>query len=166
MKTLLKKNIFLYCSTIAEVLALDKIWKVVFEGADPGPADDFTLEFIDLRALHGLMGLQQKTIEKMLKLFDTQDNYHILGNIKEITSPSGKDFSKKEIYALLGINVQQMRFGVLLGRTETDIILMGVWPKYFAGAIKEDEKFLNYVFSAFIDLPDTWTRVDLITTIT
>ena len=141
------------------------IWKVKFEGKDPGPADDFVLEFIDMRDIHGLMAINQEHIEQMLKLFDTHKNYHILGNIKEVTSPSGENFSNKEIYALLGINVQQMKYGILLGRTENELIIMGVWPRHFAGAVREDEAFLNHVFFAFLNMPETWSRVDLITTL-
>ncbi len=140
-----------------------RTWKVLFEGAEPGAADDFELEFVDIRDILGkVIGLKHEAIDAIISRIKAHDNYHAIGNIKNVTDPEGEDLSKEAFFALLGIDKNELRFGFLILSTDEGTLIVGLWPGAYAEAVKDDERLLGGVIFAMIERPDNWRRVDLI----
>ncbi len=143
---------------------MDGSWSIIFEGPTKGVADDFTLAFSDVREIFGnYVGFQSEVYKELLSNFNKFEHYHAVGNIKKVMSPEQEDFSDRPIVALLGIDKNELKFGILLYLGETDTIILGLWPKQFFNAVKEDENILVGTLVAFLRAPDNWKRVDLIT---
>ncbi len=144
-------------------------WNVKFDGADPGPSDDFTLKFTnidDVLASEDQFVLVKKYVDDVLTLCRDNEHYNVIGNLKEILSPDGKDFSDKKIYALMGVHTgtgQSLQLGCLLAQFKDDSWgLLGLWPDAFAEAIREDKEILNGFLMAFVASPSDWERVDVV----
>ncbi|MCD6491161.1 MAG: hypothetical protein ACP6IQ_07775 [Candidatus Njordarchaeia archaeon] len=140
-----------------------KKWKVIFEGESPGAADDFTLEFVDIRDIMGkTLGLKREAIEIINDKIKNLDNYHAIGNIKEIVGPEGEDIIEEACIALLAIDQKDLRFGFLFAFIDNEITLLALWPEGYANAVKEDVKLLSGVIYYMVEKPENWKRVDLI----
>jgi len=143
---------------------LAKIWRVVFEGEEPGPADDFELDFADLRDLIGdTLILKEEALEILKKRLKQYDHYNAIGNIKDVSIPPGEEIIPlKAFFALLGIDKQELRFGFLMFLEGGRVILVAVWPEPYAEAIKNEPNLIGGVISSMIDDPDNWRRVDVV----
>ena len=143
---------------------LPRVWKIIFEGESPGIADDFELDFQDIRdILKGeFIGLKPEVLDIIKEKISSEENYHATGNIKEIISPEGEEISKDQFIALLGIDKKGLKFGFLLAFTSEGILVVAVWPKGYADAIKSNEKLLGGVIYYLVDRPANWERVDVI----
>lgn len=144
-------------------------WNVKFDGADPGPSDDFTLSFVNIDNIvksEEQFVLVDKYVDDLLNLCRDNDNYSVIGNLKEITSPQGEDLSDKRIYALMGVHTgtgQSLQLGCLLAQyNEGNWGILGLWPDPFAEAVKENNEILSGFLMAFIGSPNDWERVDVV----
>mgnify|MGYP000073557020 CR=1 FL=1 len=138
-------------------------WRVTFEGEEPGSADDFVLTFIDIRDIIGsYIGVKEKVMQILAELIEKHDNYHAIGNIKDIGVPEGEEIELESTWALLGIDKNELRFGFLFITTEQGIMLIGIWPGAYAEAVRENDRLLGGVIAAMLDRPDNWRRVDVI----
>jgi len=138
-------------------------WCVTFEGEEPGLADDFVLTFIDIRdIIGGYIGVKEKVMQILAELIEKHDNYHAIGNIKDIGVPEGEEIELESTWALLGIDKNELRFGCLFITTEQGIVLIGIWPRAYAEAVRENDRLLGGVIAAMLDRPDNWRRVDVI----
>ena len=140
-----------------------RIWKVTFEGESPGSADDFTLEFTDIRDVIGeFIGLKTEAIKKIKEKIEKYENYHEIGNVKEIVGPEGEGIVEEACIVLLGIDKNEMRFGFLLALAEDKISLIALWPKAYADAVRDNDRLLSGVIYYMVERPDNWRRVDLV----
>ncbi len=141
-------------------------WNVKFDGADPGLSDDFTLSFVDLDNIvksENQFALTDKYVNEVLSFCENRNNYYVIGNIKEIISPRGTDFSDKKIYVLMGIHATSQKLGCLLGQYKDDgWLILGLWPDYFAESVKWFHKSLKIWLMDFIISPNDWKRVDVV----
>lgn len=141
-------------------------WSIIFDGEDPGPSDDFALEFMDCSFLVGEPLLKNDFLEDLILLVKEQDQYNIIGNIKKINDDLGEDQTDKNIYALLGIMNNGLRLGFLLGNVidgETNYWhVAALWPENFALNVIKDQAIFKSALLSFVKKPDEWARVDLI----
>lgn len=144
-------------------------WNVKFDGADPGPSDDFTLSFVNIDNIvkpEEQFVLVDKYVDDILNLCRDNDRYSVIGNLKEIFSPQGEDLSDKRIYALMGVHTgtgQSLRLGCLLAQYQDgNWGILGLWPEPFAEAVKENNEILNGFLMAFVGAPNDWERVDVV----
>ncbi|MCD6515721.1 MAG: hypothetical protein J7L07_12415 [Candidatus Odinarchaeota archaeon] len=142
---------------------MSRIWKVVFEGEEPGVADDFELSFVDVRDVIGrFLGVKREAMNKITENIKNEEKYSAIGNIKEVVSPEGEELSLGGFIALLGIDKNDLKFGFLFAFIENEAMLIAIWPEPFADAIKENENILGGVIYYMVEKPDNWKRVDLI----
>lgn len=145
-------------------------WHVVFDGEDPGPSDDFMLNFVDCSDLVGEPLLNNNFIDDLILHIKKHEHYNIIGNIKNISDDNDEDQSDKNIYALLGILKNGLKVGFLLGNIileEKDLWhVAAIWPTDFALEVIKDQSVFQNALLLVIDDPDQWIRVDLITPIT
>ncbi|MCD6514171.1 MAG: hypothetical protein J7L07_04535 [Candidatus Odinarchaeota archaeon] len=142
---------------------MSRKWDIVFEGEEPGTADDFTLTFIDLRDIMGdFLELKEKAMRILVDLIKSHDNYHAVGNIKEVIPPELEEIELQSIWALLGIDKDDLRFGFLFRSSEEGSLLIGVWPKAYADAIKDNNRLLGGVIIAMLEKPNNWKCVDAV----
>ncbi len=141
-------------------------WDVTFDGEDPGAADDFVLNFVDCSFLVGEPLLKNEFIDDLILLVKKEDNYNVIGNIKEIVDDTGSDQSDKNIYAMLGIMKNGLRVGFLLGNLIEDgkdfWHVAAIWPDEFATSVIENQDVFQNALFAFIARPGDWSRVDVI----
>lgn len=146
-----------------KVQNLSVIWNVVFEGPTKGVADDFALQFIDVKEIFGnYVGFETQVFRDIVANIQKFDHYFAVSNIKEVKSPEDEDLSDRPVVALLGIDKNNLKFGMLLFVGENDTIILGLWPQPFFDAVKDDENVLAGTLVAFLKVPDNWQRVDLI----
>ncbi len=138
-------------------------WHVTFEGEEPGTADDFILTFTDMKEVVGnYLGLKEVVMKTLANLIKAHQNYSAIGNIKEIQPPPGEQVNIRGVWALLGIDKEGLRFGFLFVAMREGSILVGVWPKPYAEAVKQNERLLGGVINSMLRDPDNWRRVDVI----
>ena len=138
-------------------------WKVTFEGEEPGTADDFILSFTDMRDVVGnFWALKEKVIELLAELVDRHENYHAIGNIKDVATPGEEEVDVGAVWALLGIDKDDLRFGFLLVAIKEGTLLVGLWPEPYAEAAKENSRLIGGVIAAMLERPDNWKRVDVV----
>jgi len=143
---------------------LTRTWRVIFEGEEAGAADDFELDFYDIRDIlnKDFIGLKKEAIDIIKGKIKTEENYHAIGNIKEIIGPEGEDIVEERFLALLGIDKNELRFGFLFAFVEEGILLVAVWPKVYADAVRDNERLLSGVIYYMVERPDNWRRVDMV----
>ncbi|MGQ4891646.1 MAG: hypothetical protein ACP6IP_04055 [Candidatus Njordarchaeia archaeon] len=142
---------------------MSKIWKVTFEGEDPGPADDFNLDFIDMNETIGsYLALKKEALDILEKLMKEKENYNVIGNIKDVSIPIPENIPIGAFFALLGIDKEELRFGFLLLMGKDELLLVGIWPEPFVDAVKENTNIMNAVVGSMLEQPENWRRVDLI----
>jgi len=149
-----------------EINSEHSYWNIIFDGEDPGPSDDFALEFMDCSFLVGEPLLKNEYLEDLISLVKKNEQYNIIGNIKKIHDDLGEDQTDKNIYALLGIMNNGLRIGFLLGNViDGDINywhVAALWPEEFALNVMDDQEIFKNALMAFVEKPDEWSRVDLI----
>jgi len=142
---------------------MTRTWSVIFEGAEPGTADDFELSFTDLRdVLGGYRGLKEIALNILLELTRKHENYHVIGNIKNIIPPEGTSINESNVWVLLSIDNNNLRFGFLLSVTTESQLILGLWPEPYVEVVMDDERLLNGVIAAILERPDNWRRVDVV----
>lgn len=142
---------------------MESVWSIVFEGPTEVASDDLNLNFYDIREIFGnYVGFESSIFEELVGNFEKFEHYHAVSNIKEAKSPEQEDFSDKPIVALLGVDQNNLKFGILLYALKPDAIILGLWPKQFFDAVRDDEKILVGTLVAFLKAPDNWRRVDLV----
>lgn len=138
-------------------------WVVLFEGKKPGPADDFTVEFIDIREIIGKIPVYKRLLfEKLVENIKNYDNYYSWENIKGVNPPEEVPFELGNYFILLAVDNNNLKFGLFMILQGDDIILSGIWPEELAEAIKEDHEILDGVLHAFLERPDNWREVFLV----
>lgn len=142
------------------MIKLVKKWVVLFEGEKPGPADDFTIEFIDIRDIIGkIPSYKRMLLDKLVENVNTYDNYYPWENIKSVTPPEEVPFSLQSYFIILARDQNDLKFGLFMILLEDQVVLGGVWPKGLAEAISENEKILDGVLYAFLERPDNWKEL-------
>jgi len=142
---------------------LTRKWNIVFEGPTPGVAENFEIEFVDAKDVLGnYLGFKTTVFNELLGMINVNENYYSELTLKNITSPEKENFSDKPIVALLALDKNKLKFGLLLLITEEDTVIIGLWPSSFAQAIKEDENVLLGTLTALLRDPENWERVDVI----
>ncbi len=138
-------------------------WVVLFEGKKPGPADDFTVEFVDIREiLGGIPTYKPLLFEKLTENIKEQENYYPWENIKNVIPPEEVPFGLSSYFILLAIDKNNLKFGLFMILLEDQVVLGGIWPQEFAEAIKEDNEILDGVLYALLEKPDNWKEVFLV----
>lgn len=144
-------------------------WEVKFDGADPGPSDDFVLKFMrieDVLNEEDRFTLVDKYVADIVGLVKSNDHYNVIGNLKEIVSPTGEDLTRRKIWAFMGVHTgtgNELKIGSLLAQYKDDSWgILGLWPDPFAAAVKEDITILKGLLMAFIEKPGDWERVDIV----
>ncbi len=144
-------------------------WVVEFDGEDPGPSDDFTFEFASIESIirnSSDYKLSKNFINEISMLISSRENYSIIGNIKKITSPDGKVYTNKAIYALIGlieIDGTKLQTGCLLAEYSDDTFgLLGLWPDGLVEAVKSDRSLLTNLLKLIVNAPAKWDGVYLI----
>ena len=138
-------------------------WRITFEGKEPGAAGDFTLSFIDMRDVVGeFRRLKQEVLAALITNVEKYDNYYTIGNITQAVSPEQENVDTRITWAIIGIDKEGSRFGFLMVEINGSILIIGVWPKSYAEAIKKSERAFREVITAILTEPYNWKRVDLI----
>lgn len=144
-------------------------WQVTFDGADPGPSDDFIINFVkidDILPESERFTLVDKFVSDLVTHAESKSHYNVIGNLKDIKSPTGEDFSKRKIWAFLGVHTgtgTTLKVGCLLAQYQDDSWgILGLWPDPFSGAVKDDPNILKGFLMAFVESPDDWERVDIV----
>ena len=138
-------------------------WEITLEGASSGPEDDLVFKFGDMLEIKDVfISLKPEFVDALLTSIKENENYHVIGNIKQIAAPDGKDYSDREMFAVLGKNNQEIRYGFLFGWIKSNPVIVGLWPNHFWGAVKEDEEFVDVILYAMLKKPETWKRLDVI----
>ncbi|MFX0100160.1 MAG: hypothetical protein ACFFCS_11315 [Candidatus Hodarchaeota archaeon] len=149
-----------------EITGDQSYWHIIFDGEDPGPSDDFALEFMDCSFLVGEPLLKNDFLEDLISLVKKHEQYNIIGNIKKINDDLGENQTDKNIYALLGIMNNGLRIGFLLGNVIDGEInywhVAALWPEEFALNVIKDQDLFKLALMSFLEKPDEWARVDLI----
>lgn len=138
-----------------------KNWVVTFEGEKPGPADDFSLEFIDTReALGSYIEFKPIFMEKIVELVNNEKHYNPIKNIKKIESPEIAELDIKNFWVILGTDNEGRKIGLLLANLEEEKqLLCGIWPPPFVEAIKENREIFDAFIGALIEKPEFWREV-------
>ena len=140
-----------------------KYWEITLEGSSPDTGDDIVFKFGDMLEIKDVfISLKPEFVDALLNSIKENENYHVIGNIKKIASPDGKDYSDREMFAVLGKNNQDIRYGFLFGWIKDNPVIVGLWPEHFWGAVKEDEEFIDMLLYAILKKPETWNRLDVI----
>ena len=138
-------------------------WRVTFEGAETGSADDFVLSFVDMRDIVGeFRRLKYEVMMTLTTNADKYDNYHVIGNTTHVVSPDQQIVDPRIIWAVIGTDKEGSRFGFLIAKTNSNILIIGVWPKSYAETIKGSERAFQEILTAILAEPYRWKRVDLI----
>ncbi|MHA1665703.1 MAG: hypothetical protein ACTSVW_07725 [Candidatus Njordarchaeales archaeon] len=142
---------------------MPKDWVVLFGGEKVDSSEDFTLNFVPLERLLGnYRSFDVKDFDAFVKKMRKRKNYRISRGIKKVLSPEEEDFTDREIFALLGIDKDNLRYGFLLLSAEDEIIILGVWPIALAEAIMGDDRIIPAILTAIFMDPKAWKRVDLV----
>jgi hypothetical protein len=149
------------------------IWKVLFDGPKPGPEGDFTLHFIDFSEVikpEDYFTLTPKYVDDLQVLIESQFNYTITGNIKSVHSPIGEDWSKKQIWALLGLysidQWQDVSMGALISeRPDKDWEVLGFHPPNIIQFPAINRDFVVNFVQAYTQRPQKFTGVQVFTPI-
>jgi len=140
-------------------------WGVALEGEEVCTKYGPELTFTDLRDLVGeFRRIKWEILAILTSYIERYDNYHTGSNVKQAVSPEQQEISKEFITILLGISKDGSKYGFLIARTNGDIIIIGVWPKSYAENIKKGERAFHETFTAMIENPENWERIDIITT--
>ncbi len=147
-------------------------WHVTFDGEYPGPSDDYTLEFKSMEAIGSkdkASVIVRKFVDQLIEMVKFHENYHIVGNIKSVISPSNEDHSDKAMFAIVGFyqpgrDEPEIRIGLLIAELiGGNFQLLGIWPDEAADASQGNIESLSILLDKFLNLPDVWTNVFLIT---
>ncbi len=149
------------------------LWHVLFDGSKPGPDGDYTLHFVDVSELmqpDDYFTLTPKYVDNLRRLIGSELNYSIIGNIKTIQAPDGKDWSSKECWALMGLysidQYQDFSMGVLTcKRSDNDWKLLGFHPPNIIQFPFINKNFVLNYGQAFTQHPDKFIGVHVITPI-
>ena len=138
-----------------------KNWVVTFEGEKPGPADDFSLEFIDTREVLGsYVEFKPIFMEKIVELVNKEKHYNPIKNIKKIESPEIAELDIKNFWVILGTDNEGRKIGLLLASLEGEKqLLCGIWPPPFVEAIKDNREIFDVFIGALIEKPEFWREV-------
>lgn len=145
---------------------MGRIWKILFEGDKPGPADDFELKFRDTKDIFGkeVPAFKREFFDKIIEAIKNNDNYYVWENIKSITPPKDAQieltlYTIDNYFIILGIDQDDLRYGILMLLTEDAVIVRGIWPDGLVDAIKKDHEFLDGVLFGVLGRPDLWKEV-------
>lgn len=142
---------------------MERKWVVLFEGEKPGPADDFSLDFVDIIEVLGEIPVYKRMVfDRLVRNIKMHENYKHFENIKDITPPEKVPFSLQSYFILLGIDDEGLKYGLLMILLEDRVVLGGIWPEALAEAIKSDPKILDGLIYAFMERPSNWKEVIIV----
>ncbi len=140
-----------------------RTWKVLFEGKEPGPADDFTVTFTDIRdILGGIPVFKMELLTRIAGNIKKYDNYSLIGNVKEVTPPEELEFLPEQYFVLVAEDKKGLKFGFLMILLEDGVAIAGLWPTDFAAVTKEDNRIMDGVLYHVLESPGNWKTVALI----
>jgi len=140
-----------------------KRWTVLFERNKPGLVDDLVVEFVDIREiLEGIPVFKRLLFEKIAESIKKYDNYYPWKNIKDVTPPEHVPFELSNYFVLLGVDNNNLKFGLFMILLGDQVILGGIWPEELVEAVRENKDILEGVLYAFIEKPDNWREVFLV----
>jgi len=138
-------------------------WVVLFEGRFPSPADDFTIVFTDTRGIMGKIPLYNTSVyDRLLELIKNEEKYYIYENIKAIKPPERPPFSSKRFFIILATDVNKLKFGLLLVRTEETLAVCGVWPSELVEQLNNNPEILDGIVYMLIACPENWENVCIV----
>jgi len=140
-------------------------WSVTLEGEEVCTKYGPELTFIDLRDLIGeFRRIKWELLAILTSYIERYNNYHAGGSVKQAFSPEQQEVNKEFITILLGESKDGSKYGFLIARTGGDMLIIGVWPEHYAENVKESERAFHETFTAMIENPENWERIDIITT--
>ncbi len=148
-----------------------RVWQVQFDGPTPGPEGDYTLHFVDSHELFkppNYFALTPEYVDKLQELVETLFNYRIIGNIKTVHTPDGKEWGGKNIWALLGLysidQWQDVSLGALISeRLDKDWEVLGFHPSNILQFSAINQDFIKTVVHDYTQRPEKFTGVHVIT---
>ncbi len=148
---------------ILEVFDLKQYWSVLLKEPIRNIVDLNKIEFIDVREIYNnYVGFEKSVLLELVENFNKFNNYESKTMISEVKSPEGEDLSDRPILSLVGVDKNNLRFGILIYLSDKDAVILGLWPKQFFDAVKSDENVLIGAIVAFLKAPENWKQVLLI----
>lgn len=145
-----------------DVSTLKGYWDISLNESLSNIIDSKAIQFIDVKAIYSsYVGFERSVFNELLENFNRFENYRTKNIINEIKSPEGENLSNEPILMLVGLDKNDLRFGVLLYLSDEDVVILGLWPEQFFNAVKNDENVLVGALVAFIKAPGNWKVVHL-----
>jgi len=144
------------------VFVLKQFWNISLNETVSNITDGKTIEFIDVKGIYdSYVGFERSVFNELLENFNKFENYKSKNVINEVKSPEGEDLSDRPILMLVGLDKNDLRFGMLLYLSDEDVVILGLWPEQFFDAVKSDENVLIGALVAFLKAPENWKLVHL-----
>jgi len=161
----------------------EDMWTAVVEGIQP-KIDGNILRLVatqNLRARKGKI-LKERWFRAIRKNTQMHPNYAIHDGIRNLTSPDGKDFSRKAFFLIIGDKGEKApeyirrlyyvssliaglmkRVGFLCGISTADEVgVFGIWPAKFYEICERRPDLMVVAQVLLADCPDFWERVQII----
>ncbi len=142
---------------------MNQLWNIELTESLGDILEGKSLEFIDVRQIYNnYVGFEKSVFDELLENFNKYDNYESENKILGIISPEGENLSDRPILILIGLDKNNLKFGMLLYLGEEDTIILGLWPEQFFEAVKSDENVLIGAIVAFLKAPENWKLVKMV----
>jgi len=140
------------------------IWTVTLEAVKPGPEDDITFNFVDIRNLMKPQLVERYTIQDLSKNTKKYSQYHEFANIKEAISDDEQSIPKEQTVLILATTKDtKERLGIFLSLAdEFKYEVIGLWPDSFVTKVKKKNTELVKTLEKLLKNPTSFEDVNIV----
>lgn len=142
-----------------------KIWKCLIRTLDNNnEPTEVELEFGDYDDLaQQSFVLKKEYFEELITKIKTVDKYTLTGGLMSITSPEGEDFSKHSFFAILGVDLNNLLLGVLIGELQDSTFkVVGYYPEELNTQFDSNPNIIKNLAILLLKQDDMWQFVNLV----
>ncbi len=140
------------------------LWSALLEGEEPGPEDDWVLEFEDLKyGLERPKVIQNHLIMALLKIREKHKHYQVIKQIKEVKSNVNEFIPIDQCFI---INIFTLDEGVFVNlllhmKKDGNFELIGMWPPPVVETYRKNKSLIDMMIFQIVQAPETFKRVDV-----